>query len=90
MLHIDAASGARSTPEAFSAPAFSPLYLQIKDLVLQSLQAGEWKPGEVMPSEMSLAVRFGVSHGTVRKAIDALADENLVLRRVSMEQSTAG
>ena len=81
MLHIDAASGARSTPVAFSAPAFSPLYLQIKDLVLQSLQAGEWKPGEVMPSEMSLAVRFGVSHGTVRKAIDALADENLVLRR---------
>ncbi|MEY3954134.1 MAG: hypothetical protein RLZZ397_1014, partial [Pseudomonadota bacterium] len=28
-------------------PSFSPLYQQIKSLILQSLQAGEWKPGEV-------------------------------------------
>ncbi len=54
-------------------PAFSPLYQQIKGLILQSLQSGEWKPGEVIPSEMDLAVRFRVSRGTVRKAIDELA-----------------
>jgi GntR family transcriptional regulator len=29
-----------------TAPAFSPLYQQIKTLILRSLQAGEWKPGE--------------------------------------------
>jgi len=63
------------------APAFSPLYQQIKVLILQSLQAGEWKPGEVIPSEMDLAARFRVSQGTVRKAIDELAAENLVVRR---------
>src|SRR6187402_480675 len=63
------------------APAFSPLYQQIKDLILQSLQAGEWKPGEAIPSEMDLAVRYRVSQGTVRKAIDELAAENLVVRR---------
>lgn len=63
------------------APAFSPLYQQIKVLILQSLQAGEWKPGESIPSEMDLAVRFRVSQGTVRKAIDELAAENLVMRR---------
>jgi GntR family transcriptional regulator len=63
------------------APAFSPLYQQIKVLILQSLQAGEWKPGEAIPSEMDLAVRFRVSQGTVRKAIDELAAENLVMRR---------
>ena len=72
------------TPQATAglpAPAFSPLYQQIKGLILQSLQAGEWKPGEAIPSEMELAARFRVSQGTVRKAIDELASENLVTRR---------
>jgi len=64
-----------------ATPAFSPLYQQIKVLILQSLQAGEWKPGEAIPSEMDLAARFRVSQGTVRKAIDELAAENLVVRR---------
>ena len=62
-------------------PAFSPLYQQIKGLILQSLQGGEWKPGEAIPSEMDLAARFKVSQGTVRKAIDELATENLLVRR---------
>src|SRR3982751_4534973 len=64
-----------------ATPSFSPLYQQIKSLILQSLQAGEWKPGEPIPSEMELAARFRVSQGTVRKAIDELAAENLVVRR---------
>lgn len=62
-------------------PAFSPLYQQIKGLILKSLQTGEWKPGEAIPSEMELAARFRVSQGTVRKAVDELAAENLVIRR---------
>ena len=62
-------------------PAFSPLYRQIKALLTRSLQGGEWRPGEVIPSEFELALRFKVSQGTVRKAIDALADENLLVRR---------
>ena len=62
-------------------PAFSPLYQQIKGLILQSLQDGEWKPGELIPSEMDLAARYRVSQGTVRKAIDELSGENLVVRR---------
>jgi GntR family transcriptional regulator len=66
---------------ALSTPSFSPLYQQIKTLILQSLQAGEWKPAEAIPSEMELAARFGVSQGTVRKAIDELASENLLIRR---------
>src|SRR5574339_1001217 len=64
-----------------AGPAFSPLYRQIKALLTGSLQAGEWKPGEAIPSEMELAARFRVSQGTVRKAIDELAAENLVVRR---------
>ncbi|MBK9520977.1 MAG: GntR family transcriptional regulator [Rhodocyclaceae bacterium] len=65
-----------------SPPAtFSPLYRQIKTLILQALATGEWKSGEVIPSEGELAIRFGVSQGTIRKAIDELAAENLLLRR---------
>ena len=66
---------------AGSAPAFSPLYQQIKELLTRSLQTGEWKPGEAIPSEMELAARFRVSQGTVRKAVDELATDNLLIRR---------
>lgn len=64
-----------------SSPTFSPLYQQIKALITQSLQTGEWKPGELIPSEVELAFRYKVSQGTVRKAIDELSAENLVVRR---------
>ena len=64
-----------------AGPAFSPLYQQIKALLTRSLQAGVWRPGDVIPSEIELAARFKVSQGTVRKAIDELATENLLVRR---------
>jgi len=63
------------------SPTFQPLYLQIKALLMKSLDAGAWGPGEAIPSEIELAGRFRVSQGTVRKAIDALAADNLVVRR---------
>lgn len=62
-------------------PAFSPLYQQIKALILDGLQAGEWRPGTAIPSETELAARFRVSQGTVRKAVDELAADNLLVRR---------
>ncbi len=64
-----------------SSPSFRPLYEQIKVLLTQSLIAGEWRPGEAIPSEMELAGKFKVSQGTVRKAIDELASENILVRR---------
>ena len=64
-----------------AGPAFSPLYRQIKGLITRELQAGAWKPGEAIPSELELAARFKVSQGTVRKAIDELAADNLLVRR---------
>ncbi|WP_418321416.1 GntR family transcriptional regulator [Piscinibacter sakaiensis] len=62
-------------------PSFSPLYRQIKALMTRSLQQREWRPGDAIPSELELAARFKVSQGTVRKAIDELATENLLVRR---------
>jgi GntR family transcriptional regulator len=78
--YTPAANDLQGLPD-FAAPAFSPLYQQIKGLILKSLQGGEWKPGEAIPSEMDLAVRYRVSQGTVRKAIDELAADNLLVRR---------
>lgn len=75
-------AAAASAAESLAAtPAFSPLYQQIKGLILQSLQASEWKPGESIPSEMELAARYRVSQGTVRKAIDELASGHLLIRK---------
>jgi GntR family transcriptional regulator len=74
---VDAGALATAQP----TPAFSPLYQQIKVLMLKSLQSGEWKPSEAIPSEIDLAARDKVSQGTVRKAIDELAAENLLIRR---------
>ena len=48
-------AGTPSGAAGNATPAFSPLYQQIKGLILQSLQQGEWKPGEAIPSEMELA-----------------------------------
>ncbi len=75
------ADSAELVTSAAAGPAFSPLYRQIKGLITRELQAGAWKPGEAIPSEQDLAARFKVSQGTVRKAIDELAADNLLVRR---------
>jgi GntR family transcriptional regulator len=68
-------------PEIVETPRAQPLYAQVKALIMQRLIAGQWRPGEMLPSEFQLADKFGVSQGTVRKALDELAAENVVVRR---------
>jgi GntR family transcriptional regulator len=77
----DRPPGRAPDPMTQPSPSFQPLYQQIKGLIEKSLEAGEWRPGEAIPSEHDLARRFGVSHGTVRKAVGALASDNLLVRR---------
>lgn len=82
MLKFAAMNRDTSRPSArLASPTFSPLYRQIKDFMIRSLEAGEWGPGDAIPSEGELAARFNVSQGTVRKAIDEMAAENLLVRR---------
>jgi len=59
----------------------APLYKEVKRLLTHSLAQGEWGAGEALPSETQLAKRFGVSIGTLRKAIDELVAEGAVVRR---------
>jgi GntR family transcriptional regulator len=62
------------------SPSGTPLYQQVKRAMLSALAAGEWKQGEAIPPEKMLAERFGVSIGTLRKAIDDLTAENILVR----------
>src|SRR5919205_3963275 len=66
---------------AAGALTFNPLYKEVKIRLTRGLAAGEWKPGEAIPSESRLAERFNVSIGTVRKAIDELVAERVLLRQ---------
>lgn len=59
----------------------APLYSQVKSALLDALEAGEWLQDDMLPSEFELADRFGVSQGTVRKALDELVAEQVLSRR---------
>ncbi|MBU3672459.1 MAG: GntR family transcriptional regulator [Sinobacteraceae bacterium] len=73
-------SSFEDTPKMDSAPQYRPLYSQVYETLVKRIAAGEWKPGEVLPSEQALAVQLGVSQGTVRKALDALALDKVIDR----------
>lgn len=57
------------------------LYIQIKMLLTKNLINGEWRAGDLIPSEKDLAERYNVSQGTVRKAIETMSAENILIRR---------
>jgi GntR family transcriptional regulator len=74
-----AAGGDRA--EGREALGFRPLYRQVKDVLIKRIADGVWAAGDVLPSEPEIAADLGVSHGTVRKALDELTAEKLVVRR---------
>jgi len=66
------------TPASVS---FKPLYAQVKERLIRRLVDGTWPPGMALPSEMDLAEELQVSQGTVRKALDVMTADNLLIRR---------
>jgi GntR family transcriptional regulator len=58
-----------------------PLYLQLRDALAERVASGQWKPGAAIANENDLAREFGVSAGTMRKALDVMEVERLVTRR---------
>ena len=58
-----------------------PLYLQVRDKLAERIAAGQWKPGKFIPNESDLAREFGVSLGTMRRALDFMQEEHLIARR---------
>lgn len=67
--------------QAAPTPRANPLYKEVKNRLMRGLVAGEWKPGQAIPSEWQLAGRYGVSVGTLRRAVDELVAEKIVQRR---------
>lgn len=68
-------------PAPRKAPGLSPLYRQVRTLLVQRIADGQWRPGDLIPSEMQIAAELGVSQGTVRKALDEMTVENLLVRQ---------
>jgi GntR family transcriptional regulator len=66
---------------ATGAPLDTPLYKEVKRLLVETIQSGEWRPAEAIPAERRLAERFEVAVGTVRKAVDELVAENVLVRQ---------
>ena len=61
--------------------ATRPIYLQLRDALADRIASGQWKPGAAIPNEGDLAREFGVSAGTMRKALSLLENEHLITRR---------
>lgn len=68
-------------PGKVCALARDPLYLQVCELLTRQIASGVWKPNTTLPNELELARGLGVSSGTVRKALERLEADKLVLRR---------
>ena len=62
-------------------PGLGSLYFQLHRHLVDRIRAGEFGPGTPLPTEMELCRQYGVSRITVRRALDALADERLISRR---------
>ena len=75
-------SHSTSTDTPFpGVPLNTPLYREVKRQLMDALSTGEWKPGDAIPAERRLAERYGISIGTVRRAIDELVAENMLIRQ---------
>lgn len=58
-----------------------PLYEQVRQQVLQFITEQNLNPGDIIPTEAELASRYGVSVGTVRRALRQLVDQEILYRQ---------
>ena len=76
-----------------ASPQFAvpkPLYSQVRDLIADQISTGQWGPGAALPNENNLAQRFGVSIGTIRRAVEGLEEMGIVMRRQGRGTFVAG
>ena len=68
-------------PIVDSGAGGTPLYRQVKSALLKLLESGQLGPGETLPNEAEIAKAMQVSIGTLRKAVDELVHEHILVRR---------
>jgi GntR family transcriptional regulator len=57
------------------------LYFQLYDILLKQISSGQYKPGELLPTENELIRRYCISRVTVRRAMDMLMNDGLIVKR---------
>jgi GntR family transcriptional regulator len=57
-----------------------PLYHQLHQLLLEKIDGGTWKPGDLIPGEQELQDTYGLSRTTVRQALKELELDGRVTR----------
>jgi len=58
----------------------TPLYFQLKQILKRAIEANELQVGELIPPEMELMERYGISRATVRQAVLQLVNEGYLRR----------
>ena len=56
----------------------SPMYLQLREVIRNKIESGEYPPGTAIPTEKELAETYGLNRLTVRSAIETLANEGIL------------
>ena len=62
-------------------PSSGPLYLQLKSIIDDAVRRGALRPGDALPSERDLAARVELSRVTVRRAMQNLVREGVLVQR---------
>lgn len=70
-----------SDPPVNRFSATVPLYIQIAEGFLDRIESGELSPGDRLPSERELSQMLGVNRMTLRRALQLLESQGLLLRR---------
>ncbi|HEU5138381.1 MAG TPA: GntR family transcriptional regulator [Bacillales bacterium] len=60
--------------------SFIPLYHQLKEILKEKIESGEWESGDKLPSEHELQRNYDISRNTVKKALDDLVQEGMLNR----------
>jgi len=66
--------------QALNPASKLPLYQQLYELLEGRIRSGQWKPGDLIPSELKLIAQYKVSRITVRKVLDMLVADGLLVR----------
>jgi len=58
----------------------TPLYVQLRELIRESIRQGRWGPDQPLPTEVEFQQQYSLSRSTVRQALADLVHEGLLVR----------
>lgn len=70
-----------ASTEEIDRDSFEPAYNQLANILRRKIAAGEFRPGEQLPSEAELCSQYQVSNITARRAIKVLVEDEIAETR---------